>query len=182
MLNLKKKNKGFTLVEMVVVITILGILATVLVPAVKNHLDSAKKVVIQTQCREIVIAVETYNGEVKSMEQICSNYNNNFIVCNKLAMIKIEKTTYTFENILMKIKIQHLLGDTTNEVDVTKKDGKTSYKLKKKFDKIPPRTTYEQIKRVAEGANFEMNGKGVLCRVENEDGSGMESVDIENKK
>lgn len=167
---------------MVIVITILAILATVLVPSVKNHIDSARKLAIQAQCREIVIAVETYNGEVKSMEQICSNYNSNLIVCNKSAMIKVEKTTYTFENILIKIKIQHLLGDTTNEVHVTNKDGKTSDKLKNKFDKIPPRTTYEQIKRVAEGANFEMNGKGMLCKVENEDGSDMESVDIENKK
>ena len=182
MLYLKRKNKGFTLIEVVVVITILGVLLTIAVPTVKQHIDSAKKLQVQSQCREIVIAVETYNSEVKETEQICSNYSDYLIVCNESAMIMEEKTKYTLQNILIKIEIQHLLGDTTNKVSVGNKEKKPSKKLESKFEKIPAEATYEQIKRVAEGAKFEINEKGMLFKVEKEDGDGMELVTMENKK
>lgn len=178
MLYLKKKNKGFTLIEVVVVITILGVLLTLSVPRVKQHMDSAKKLQIQSQCREIVIAVETYNSEVKEMDQICSDCSHYFIVCNESSMIMEEKTKHTLQNILMRIEIQHLLGDTTNKIEVANKEKKPSKKLENKFEKIPPKATYEQIKRVAEGAMFEINQKGMLFKVEKEDGEGMELVSM----
>ena len=43
MKKLKKDNKGFTLVELIVVIVILAILAAILVPALLGYIDKAKQ-------------------------------------------------------------------------------------------------------------------------------------------
>ena len=47
---MKHKNKGFTLVELIVVLVILAILAVLLVPALTGYIDKAKekKVIAET--------------------------------------------------------------------------------------------------------------------------------------
>ena len=48
---MKHKNKGFTLVELIVVLVILAILAALLVPALTGYIDKAKekKVIAETR-------------------------------------------------------------------------------------------------------------------------------------
>ena len=59
----KKKKKGFTLIELIAVIAIIGILAAVLVPKVVGYMDDAKKSKVIAQCRTIVMAYETINAK-----------------------------------------------------------------------------------------------------------------------
>ncbi len=61
-MNLKKKKKGFTLIELMAVIAIIAILAAVLVPTVSGYINRSKKTAIITQARNTVHAIETYNA------------------------------------------------------------------------------------------------------------------------
>ena len=61
-MNLKKKKKGFTLIELMAVIAIIAILAAVLVPTVSGYINRSKKTAIITECRTVMNAIETYNA------------------------------------------------------------------------------------------------------------------------
>lgn len=54
----QKKEKGFTLVELLVVITIMGIMGTLLVTNYTKYIDKSKQVVVDEQLNEIVKTFE----------------------------------------------------------------------------------------------------------------------------
>ena len=60
--DLKKKGKGFTLVELIVVIIIIAVLAAVAIPAITGFQDSARKSCIETEHRQLVSAIQSYLG------------------------------------------------------------------------------------------------------------------------
>ena len=61
---LKENNKkGFTLVELIVVLVILAILAALLVPALTGYIDRAKRKSIVAETRQVVMAAQTIADE-----------------------------------------------------------------------------------------------------------------------
>ncbi len=60
---MKKNEKGFTLVELIVVLVILAILATLLVPALTGYIDKAKEKTVVAECRSCVTAAQTLASE-----------------------------------------------------------------------------------------------------------------------
>ena len=56
-----KKKKGFTLIELVAVVAIIGILAAILVPKIAGYMNEAKKTKVIDQARKVLLVVETYN-------------------------------------------------------------------------------------------------------------------------
>ena len=57
------KKKGFTLVELIVVLVILAILAALLVPALTGYIDKANKQKIIAETRQAVMAAQTIASE-----------------------------------------------------------------------------------------------------------------------
>ncbi|NLK19961.1 MAG: type II secretion system major pseudopilin GspG [Synergistaceae bacterium] len=60
MIKFNKKRKGFTLVEVLVVVVILGLLAALVVPRVVGRGEDAKRTAAAVQIREIEQALEMY--------------------------------------------------------------------------------------------------------------------------
>ena len=54
-----KDKKGFTLVELIVVLVILAILAALLIPALTGYIDKANKEKVTAECRMAVMAIQT---------------------------------------------------------------------------------------------------------------------------
>ncbi len=59
----ENKKKGFTLVELIVVLVILAILAALLIPALTGYIDKAKEKQVIAETRSCVMAAQTYADE-----------------------------------------------------------------------------------------------------------------------
>lgn len=120
MKNLKNK-KGFTLVELIVVIAILGILALFLVPSFKGYSEDAKKQVAQSNVRTVW---EAAKAAETSAEYKKDSTADTIVADAKEKLGKsftIDKTNFTFndKDELVIDKVNY----TTNGVDCTY-DGK----------------------------------------------------------
>jgi len=58
-----RDQRGFTLIELVVVITIIGVLVAVIVPAVAGYTDNAKKKAAKADAKNIQTALLVYESE-----------------------------------------------------------------------------------------------------------------------
>lgn len=59
-----KSRKGFTLVEIVVVLVIIAILATLMLSALNGYIDKAKQKEAIANCRSVVLAGDTVGSEI----------------------------------------------------------------------------------------------------------------------
>ena len=68
-MNTKTKNRGFTLVELIVVLVILAILAAILVPALLGYIDEAKKKPILLEAKEVWTAAQAAASECYGLNE-----------------------------------------------------------------------------------------------------------------
>lgn len=64
MKKMKNDNKGFTLVELIVVLVILAILAAILVPALLGYIDEAKQKQIVLEGKSVYTAAQAWASEM----------------------------------------------------------------------------------------------------------------------
>lgn len=57
---LRKSDKGFTLIEMIVVIAIIGVLVAIAIPSVGGIINSAKQATAQANARTAYMAAQMY--------------------------------------------------------------------------------------------------------------------------
>ena len=82
MKNFIKNRKGFTLVELVVVIAILGILAGLAIPRFMDATASARGARIVADMRTIDSAIMMYNAKTGNLKQRCVNNRQDYWRCD----------------------------------------------------------------------------------------------------
>lgn len=83
-----KKDKGFTLTEILVVIVLLGVVATISIPTVKSIIEKNRKKTFQESIKGIIRSTELYI----SSEAIATDFSYNY---NDQEHIKTEKNHFT---------------------------------------------------------------------------------------
>lgn len=73
----KKNEKGFTLVELLVVVTIMGLLGTIIVTNYTHYVNKSRQVVVEEQLSEIVKTFDmAFVENVNYNNTILSNYSD----------------------------------------------------------------------------------------------------------
>ena len=97
-----KKRKGFTLIELVVVIAILGILAAIAIPRFTQMTDKANQSAFESTHRTIVAAVQMYmaanDGATPAGLTNLSEYLNDTSSISKPDDAKPDGATYEVSN------------------------------------------------------------------------------------
>ena len=103
----ENKKKGFTLVELIVVLVILAILAALLIPALTGYIDKAKEKDVIAETRQAVMATQT-------------------LVDEKYATQDVKANNIDFDKDITEAKVQELAEVKGTITDVTIDTGKVT--------------------------------------------------------
>ncbi len=90
---LKKDQKGFTLVELIVVLVILAIMAALLAPALLGYIDKARSAKYLEEVRSITTAIQAINDEryAKADDRVDLSKTTDLAEINKLVYPTVVK-------------------------------------------------------------------------------------------
>ncbi|MDO5518203.1 MAG: prepilin-type N-terminal cleavage/methylation domain-containing protein [Clostridium sp.] len=110
----RKKKGGFTLIEVIAVIAIIGVMASVLLPKFTNYINEAKKLKVVEQSRKVVMAVECYNMKVNKTSDVIKNDAKISSVTSKP---EVSKYFENIENDIDKLDENMKISDCYNIVN-----------------------------------------------------------------
>lgn len=124
----RNKKKGFTLVELIIVIAILAILALILIPQIGTYRQKAEKSNIQASAKTLLSAIQAYNAD-HDANQI-NTYNSADLTNsvgsgasgdNSVDLSKVPNSLITAGNVtnLQKVAEGNFTVDTVNGLNTT---------------------------------------------------------------
>lgn len=116
-----KKKKGFTLIELVAVVAIIGILAAILVPKIAGYMNEAKKTKVIDQARKVLLAVETYNMK----------HDKKITLAESGVVTRAGESTTTVESVVSKESVRKFIDPDADAKKDLFADGNALDKLTK---------------------------------------------------
>lgn len=117
------KKKGFTLVELIVVLVILAILAALLIPALTGYINKAKEKSITAETRQVVMAAQTLADEAYAK----SSDVQLEVVDKADSTVTTGKTAITREDICKLAEVKGTIGAVTFDPNVSGKIATLEY-------------------------------------------------------
>lgn len=116
------KKKGFTLVELIVVLVILAILAALLIPALTGYINKAKEKSITAETRQVVMAAQTLADEAYANSSAVQ-----LEVVDDASKVTAGKTAITRKAILELAEVKGTIGTVTFDTTVSGKIATLQY-------------------------------------------------------
>ena len=117
------KKKGFTLVELIVVLVILAILVALLIPALTGYINKAKEKSITAETRQVVMAAQTLADEAyansSAVQLEVVDDSNSTVTAGKKAITRTE--------ILELAEVKGTIGTVTFDTTVSGKIATLQY-------------------------------------------------------
>jgi prepilin-type N-terminal cleavage/methylation domain-containing protein len=104
-----KKNKGFTLVELIVVLVILAILAAILVPALLGYIDRAKQQQIVLNAKSCLTAAQAEMSSMYSKDEVGDKFESGEME----RILKTADVTDVCDKLVVGCESERVAGDRT---------------------------------------------------------------------
>lgn len=132
----RKALKGFTLVEIIVVLVILAILVSAMIPALTGYIDKANQKTAIAEARNVVTATQTLASEEYAMHGVTKlNDGSWFVLAKAKEILDLADVTYddnistltdfplSEAEITAKGKVSKIVYTTTKNYEVTYENG-----------------------------------------------------------
>lgn len=128
-MKLKNNKKGFTLVELVIVIAVIAILAAVLIPTFASVIGNANKSALQSEARNLYTGIMVeYADDAKGFDGFLVDYDENGVA--KETPKTVSRDTEIGEETVGDF-VSEGTTITNDATSITLKKGKYSFKITK---------------------------------------------------